>query len=200
MEKRYLPVTFNIRESQDAPVIEGYFAVFGDVYQLWENATESIAPGAFTDCLNGDIRALYNHNHDIVLARTSAGTLTLRQDDNGLWGSIKLDPEDTDAMNAYRRIKRGSITGCSIGFGIGKESIEYRDDGSIHWTIEKIEPLYEISPCTFPAYEETSISARRKEFDGIIKENQMRMASAWRESMKARLQHGIKSTHAKKEN
>ena len=149
--------------------LEGYFAVFNDIYTVWEGATESIAPGAFSESISGDVRALYNHNDDLILGRTAAGTLELKEDSHGLWGKIKLNKDDSDAMNAYARIQRGDITGCSFGFNIEKEETEHREDGSVHWTITKVNPLYEISPCVFPAYGATSVSARGKQLDDMNK-------------------------------
>ena len=101
MEKRYLHMhDIKTRSADnDEKVIEGYFAVFNEIYRVWDDVTESIAPGAFTDSLNGDIRALYNHNTDQILGRTSAGTLTLKQDEKGLWGQIKVNERDTEAVN-----------------------------------------------------------------------------------------------------
>jgi len=165
MEKRYL-LMHDIKTrsaDDDEKVIEGYFAVFNEIYRVWDDVTESIAPGAFTDSLNGDIRALYNHNTDQILGRTSAGTLTLKQDEKGLWGQIKVNERDTEAVNVYERIARGDITGCSFGFDIESEEVRVNDDGSVHWTITKVNPLYEVSPCVFPAYEQTSVESRGKE-------------------------------------
>lgn len=168
MDKRYLPLhNMQTRNESDEVFLEGYFAVYGDIYRVWEGATESIAPGAFDESIHGDVRALYNHNDDLILGRTSAGTMVLRDDAHGLWGSIKLNKNDSDAMNACERIKRGDVTGCSIGFNIESEETEYHDDGTVHWTITKINPLYEISPCVFPAYEATSVSARGKQLDDM---------------------------------
>ena len=170
MEQRYLKMhDIKTRSADDHPVIEGYFARFDDVYQVWADATESIAPGAFGDAISGDVRALYNHNHDIVLGRTSAGTLELKEDEKGLWGRITINPKDSDAMNVYERIARGDITGCSFGFDIVSERTDINPDGSVHWTIEKIDPLYEVSPCTFPAYEATSVEARGRDMANIKK-------------------------------
>lgn len=156
-------------DDNDDLVLEGYFAVYGDIYNVWEGATESIAPGAFSESISGDVRALYNHDDSLILGRTSAGTLTLRDDSHGLWGSIKINRNDTDAMNAYERIKRGDVTGCSFGFNIESEETEYRDDGTVHWTITKVNPLYEVSPCVFPAYGATTVSARGAELDAMKK-------------------------------
>lgn len=170
MDRRYLNIhELRTSDEDNNPVIEGYFAVFGDIYEVWDGATESIAPGAFDDSISGDVRSLYNHNDDLVLGRTSAGTMELRQDSHGLWGRVKINTNDTEAMNAYERIKRGDITGCSFGFNIAEETTEVRDDGTVHWTITKVNPLYEISPCTFPAYEATHVSARKKNLDDIAK-------------------------------
>ena len=164
MEKRYLHMhDIKTRSADnDEKVIEGYFAVFNEIYQVWKDVTESIAPGAFTDSLNGDIRALYNHNTDQSLGRTSAGTLTLKQDEKGLWGQIKVNERDTEAVNVYERIARGDISGCSFGFDIESEEVRVNDDGSVHYTITKVNPLYEVSPCVFPAYEQTSVESRGK--------------------------------------
>lgn len=199
MEQRYLKMhDIKTREADDQMVIEGYFAVYGDIYEVWPGATESIAPGAFAEALGGDIRALYNHDHDIVLGRTGPGTLTLRDDDRGLWGSIAINPKDSDAVNAYERIARGDVSGCSIGFDIVSERTDIHDDGSVHWTIEKINPLYEVSPCTFPAYTATSIEARGRDMAKIKK----RELEAVKAKMLAQLKgetHGTESTTAQKE-
>ena len=68
------------REDGEDLYLEGYFVVYNTPYELWPGATESVAPGAFSESLNGDVRALFNHNQDIVLGRTTNGTLELRDD------------------------------------------------------------------------------------------------------------------------
>ncbi len=184
MDHRYLNMeNVQTREDGEDLFIEGYFAVFNSTYELWPGATESIASGAFDDSVSDDVRALYNHNSDIVLGRTSAGTMEIKQDSHGLWGRIRVNRNDSDAMNAYARIARGDITGCSFGFDIAAQEIDYRDDGSVHWTITKVSPLYEISPCTFPAYQETVVSARKKDLADI----EAKKREVWRATMKRRL-------------
>ena len=184
MEKRYINMhEVQTRSASDEMIVEGYFAVFNENYQVWADATESIAPGAFADSINGDIRALYNHNDDQILGRTSAGTLELREDEKGLWGQIKINPKDTEAVNVYERIARGDITGCSFGFDIEQERTDILSDGSVHWTILKVNPLYEVSPCVFPAYESTSIASRGKEMKQIRK----REVDAWKAKALARI-------------
>ena len=157
---------FETREDGGALKIEGYFAVFNSNYQIFDDLSESIAPGAFDDTLGDDIRALINHDSSLVLGRNTAHTLDLRQDGHGLWGSITINPNDQDAMNLYARVQRGDVDQCSFGFDILSEDYDVRDDGSVHWTIKKVK-LYEVSVCTFPAYEETNVQARSAERDEI---------------------------------
>lgn len=186
-EKRQLRTAlteFQTREDGEDLYIEGYFAVFNSNYDLGWGMSESIAPGAFTDTLADDIRALVNHDTTLVLGRTSAHTLEVRQDERGLWGKVKINPNDQDAMNLYARVKRGDVNQCSIGFDILDEETEYRGD-DVHWTIKKVK-LWEVSACTFPAYTETAISARTKDREELKK----RSLEAWRGQMKSRLNGG----------
>ncbi|MBR2853982.1 MAG: HK97 family phage prohead protease [Clostridia bacterium] len=173
---------FQTREAEGDLTIEGYFSVFNSIYELWPGATESVAPGAFSETLGNDIRALVNHDDTLVLGRNKAGTLELREDSHGLWGKISINPNDVDAMNLYERVKRGDVDQCSFGFWIEDEETEFRDDGSIHWTIRKVN-LFEVSVCTFPAYEATEVSARKADFAEILK----RKAETWRAEMLAKL-------------
>lgn len=182
---RTVATEFNTRDDGENLSIEGYFAVFDSIYEIAPGMTESIAPGAFDETLSDDIRALINHDTTLVLGRTKAGTLSLRTDNRGLWGHININPNDSDAINIHERVKRRDVDQCSIGFDIIEEETEFRDDGSIHWTIRKAK-LYEVSPCTFPAYEETSIAARAKERDDLLK----RKNEAWKEKMLKKLKGG----------
>ena len=191
---RSVPVEFMTREEEGNKSIEGYFAVFNSVYDIAPGMSESIAPGAFSKSLAGDIRALVNHDTSLVLGRTKAGTLVLREDSRGLWGHIDINPNDVAAMDLYARVQRGDVDQCSFGFEIRSQDTDIKEDGSIHWTLTEIE-LYEVSCCTFPAYEETSISARTAERDNIRK----RETEAWREKAKARLKDGTESTDAQEE-
>ena len=183
---------FQTREEGGELSIEGYFAVFGSNYEIAPGMSESIAPGAFSKTLGRDVRALVNHDTTLVLGRNTAHTLELREDEHGLWGKIDINPNDGDAMNLYARVKRGDVDQCSFGFDIVDEETDFRDDGSVHWTIKDV-VLYEVSCCTFPAYTETNIAARAKERDEV----QRRELEAWKAKQKARLAHA-ESTDAEK--
>ena len=150
------------RAEEDEMIIEGYFAVYNTETELWPGAFEEIAPGAFDNTLSNDIRALINHDTSLVLGRNKAGTLELKTDSRGLWGRIKINPNDTDAVNLYERVKRGDVDQCSFGFNIISEETDYREDGTIKWIIKEVD-LHEVSVCTFPAYEETGVQARHKQ-------------------------------------
>jgi HK97 family phage prohead protease len=175
---------FDTREADGGDLfIEGYFSVFNSPYELWEGATEIIKPGAFSNCLSQDVRALINHDSTRVLGRTRAGTLTLKQDERGLWGSVKINREDGDAMNLYARVQRGDVDQCSFGFNIKRETFVDLGGDQYRWEIEEVDPLYEVSVCTFPAYQETGVAARQKELEDI----QKRQADAWKQTMKNRI-------------
>lgn len=187
-QMRCIASEFKTRAENDEQIIEGYFAVFNSNYDIAPGMSESIAPGAFKNTLSGDIRALVNHNTTLVLGRNTARTLELSEDERGLWGRIRINPNDTDATNLYARVERGDVSQCSIGFDILDEETEIRENGEMHWTIKEVK-LYEVSCCTFPAYESTNIDARARQRDDILK----RRAEAWRATMKERLKNGTQS-------
>ena len=181
---------FEVREENEQLHIAGYFSVFGGTYEIGPGMTESVDRHAFDNTLGGDIRALTNHDTTLVLGRTKAHTLDLRVDEHGLFGDVVINPNDQDAMNLYERVKRGDVDQCSFGFNIVSEETEFRDDGSIHWTITEVE-LHEVSVCTFPAYEDTNVSAREAQREAL-KGSRL---EDWKQSAKARL-NKEENTHA----
>lgn len=191
-EIRSYQTTFETKENQENnPTIEGYFVVFDDVFNMTPDMSESIDRHAFDNTLDNDIRALADHDTGKVLGRTSNGTLRLKLDDHGLWGSVSINPNDTEAMNYYERVKRGDISQCSFGFNILDQQPIVREDGGTHWLVKEVE-LLECSIVAFPAYEATSIVARSKEIEDMKK----RENEAWKLKMKQRLkgeENGIKS-------
>lgn len=188
---RMIPAEFRAEQNQDEYSIEGYFAVFNRQTELWPGAFETVAPGAFDKTLSNDIRALINHDTTLVLGRNKAGTLELKTDSRGLWGRIKINPNDSDAMNIYERVKRGDVDQCSFGFTILAEEVEFREDGSIAWTLKEVE-LHEVSVCTFPAYADTSVQARKADFAA----EQSRRLAAKKQELRGRLQKNAKAVVA----
>lgn len=177
-QTRAIDAHFQTREDGEKK-IEGYFSVFGEDYDIFPGASESVDPHAFDNALADDIRCLIDHETRLVLGRTSAGTLKLQIDNRGLWGSVVINENDTDAMNLYARVKRGDVTQCSFGFDILDEEVEHRTDGTVHWTIKAVK-LYEVSCVTFPAYKSTNIDARKADLETVRK----RETDAWKERQK----------------
>lgn len=185
-QTRSRPTSFRALEEDGEKRIEGYFAVFDGVYEMYPGWSESIDQAAFEGALEDDIRALIDHETRLVLGRTSSGTLILRVDDEGLWGSIRVNEDDQDAMNLYARVKRGDVSQCSFGFDILEEEREVDEATShVHYTIKRVK-LYEVSVVTFPAYEDTGVVARARDCQALRTER----LHQWKEEMKRRLKHG----------
>jgi uncharacterized protein len=145
-----------MRAATDDLVVEGYAAVFNSTTDLG-TFQERIAPGAFADVLEDDVRLLINHD-GVPLARTSNGTLTLKEDEEGLYYRGVLS--DTQAgRDLYTMIQRGDISQSSFAFTIGEESVD--EDGVR--VIEKVSRLIDVSPVTYPAYQAASVYARAEE-------------------------------------
>lgn len=162
-ERRYVQVDdLELREDGDEPVrLVGYAAVFNQeviVAGMWR---ELVEPGTFKKTIQeNDIRALLNHDPNIVLGRNKAGTLKLSEDERGL--RVEIYPPDTQAgRDAVTNIRRGDISQMSITFQAIKQKWEYpRDKEELGLRRLKEARLLDVSPVTFPAFEMTSISAR----------------------------------------
>lgn len=175
MNKRnsYRTTQFKTREETETGdlILSGYFIKFDEVTELWPGYFEVIKrEGVEKAIQNADIRALFNHDDSLVLGRTGNGTVALGVDDIGLFGDIIINKEDPQAVGAYARVQRGDVSGCSFGFIPIKIDTEERDDGSYLDTILELE-IFEVSPCTFPAYPQTEIAARQKDFESQQRAN-----------------------------
>lgn len=173
---------FETREADGNLYIEGYFALFGSRYWLWDEAYETIEPGAFDLERDTDVRALTNHDTTLVLGRTTVGSLSLRVDERGLWGSVTINQMDQDAVNAYERVRRGDVSQCSFGFDILEQDVSREEGQPTVWHIRAVK-LYEVSVVTFPAYTDTAVTARKAELEDI----QQREKEAWRDATLNRL-------------
>lgn len=189
--KSFLNTDFKIRDSEDSEekYLEGYFIKFNEETNLFDNIYEEVDPQSITNSLeNNDIRCLFNHQTDLVLGRTGNKTLELRADENGLFGKVKINKEDRQAMDILARIERGDINACSFGFNILNEEVVERAD-SVKFILKEID-LVEVSPVTFPAYPTTEISARNKDLKSY-KERQLQVKKS---KLKERL-NNVKATN-----
>lgn len=154
MERRYIPV--EMRVDPDGS-IEGYAAVFNQ----WADLgffREKVRAGAFKKTIKeADIRALFNHDANYVLGRNKAKTLHLAEDDHGL--QFRVDPPDTSFANDLAvSIKRKDINQASFGFRTVRDEWNHDADPAERELIEV--RLFDVSVVTYPAYEQTEVTAR----------------------------------------
>lgn len=193
MERRVIDVgKFQTREENGKRFLDGYFSVFNQPYEVCPGWIETVAPGAFSRTLREgkDVKVLWNHNTDLVLGSTENRTAHLSEDDVGLHGPVEINEEDQDAKNAIARVARGDVRGCSFGFEIRGVEESWDENGTYRTRLTDVE-LFEVSPCTFPAYAQTSITARAKETLEDAKkklvEAREKKRNDWREEMRKRL-------------
>lgn len=136
----------------------GHAAVFNKRSEEIFGFREIVLPGAFKKSIKkDDIRALWNHDPMHVLGRNKAGTLRLREDDQGLRTEIDL-PDTQVARDLYTSVKRGDVDQMSFGFRTITDAWRKEDGITIRELVEA--ELFDVSPVTFPAYPQTDLSAR----------------------------------------
>jgi len=153
------PEESEVRAVGDGMSFTGYAARFNSRSE-YMGFHETISPGAFTRTLKSrnEVKAFLNHNTDVVLGSTRAGTLRLTQDDKGLLAEIDL-PDTGAGRDLAVSVKRGDVSGMSFGFNVPKGGDEWSADGAQR-TLNEI-ALMEVSPVSgFPAYRATSASVR----------------------------------------
>lgn len=163
-ERRSFIVQMRAEESDGVKKLAGHAAVFGQEIRLFSDVFEIVERGAFTKTIKeGDARAFWNHNSDIVLGRVSNGTLRLREDEKGL--ATEITPPETGFIRdmAVAPIERGDVREMSFGFRVVKREVEEREDGSVLVRLKEVQ-LFEVSPVALPAYDGTDISARSREY------------------------------------
>lgn len=179
---------FRTRSEGEDLIVEGYFVVFDQPYYLDAYSEEIIERSAFEGCDMTDVRALVDHLSHLVLGRNTVNTLTLSLDDTGLYAVIRINRRDTDALNLHARVQRGDVDQASFGFDEDETRTTYvtLPDGRVQVRIGGILKLWEVSVCTFPAYEQTSVSARSRAAD---EQRQKQINAARKEKLKRRFRH-----------
>lgn len=161
-ERRTITLPVEARSADGEPTrLSGYAAVFGDITEIAGQFNERIAPGAFAGAVKqDDVRALFNHDSNYVIGRTTSGTLRLVEDARGL--RYEADPPDTQwARDLLVSVQRGDVSQSSFAFEVLDESWDYTGVLPLR-TIQAVK-LYDVSPVTFPAYSSTSVSSRSLE-------------------------------------
>lgn len=165
-DRRYVESTMKIEkraaeDGSDLAVIEGYAAKFNEVTVIGGWFQEVVRPGFFDDVLNDDVRCLKNHDANYILARSNAGkgTLSLSVDDIGLKYSYTT-PDISYARDLQTSIERGDVSQSSFSF-MPKEVRWTEKEGELELReLIKCETLYDVSPVTFPAYNNTEVAKR----------------------------------------
>ena len=153
-----------VRASDDGTKLVGYAAIFDSPSEPlpW---TEFVKRGAFAKTINdgADVRLLIDHE-GVPLARTTSGTLIVREDERGLLVESDLDPMNPDAARLISALRRGDISQMSFAFRTVKDS--WNTDRSVR-ELREVQ-LFDVSVVTFPAYESTVAELRaRKELATI---------------------------------
>lgn len=152
------------REQDGKQVFRGYAARFNSWSNDLGGFREKIDPAFFNDVLTNDVRALFNHDPNFVLGRTQSGTLTIGVDDRGLWYEY-TDPGTTWSRDLSISINRRDVTQSSFAFSIADNGDKWERVGDGIWerTLLKASALYDVSPVTYPAYNDTSVAGRSKD-------------------------------------
>lgn len=171
IERRFFTTTLTpdeARQAEDGKMIfSGIASSVNEPYTLYEDDTyafiEVIAPGAFRDAAKWDVRVLLNHDPNFILGRTAAGTAKIEERANGLYYEWDNDGAISYAADLARSIKRGDITQSSFAFAMGDfEERYYDEDGKkkVKRTILNFRQIYDVSPVTYPANQNTSVNKR----------------------------------------
>lgn len=159
-EKRTMG-TIEVRDAEgDDMVLEGYAAVFNSETDLG-HFREVIKPGAFDDVMTNDVRALINHDPNLILGRTENGTLELSTDERGLKYRVKLGNQSY-AKDFYESVKRGDISQSSFAFTIDQQS--WNEERTVR-SVDKVRQLLDVSPVTYPAYAAATVQAREQQLE-----------------------------------
>jgi HK97 family phage prohead protease len=199
MEKRTLTERAEVRSADGSRMLVGYAAVFNSEAVIAGAFREKIMPGAFSKAIkSGDIRALFNHDSSQVLGRTKSGTLRLSEDDHGLRYEVDL-PETQAGRDLTVSMDRGDIDGSSFGFSVprGGDDWDYEAELPLR-TVREVE-LYEVSPVTFPAYDDTSIALRSLDAakeDASRRKTNAEQAEARIAARKARMEQQFRGINA----
>lgn len=164
LERRVVAQPVEARAVDGEPSrLVGYAALFNSETEIAGMFRERINPGAFTEAVGrDDVRALFNHDANFVLGRTTSGTLTLSEDEAGLRYDV-VPPDTTWARDLMVSVARGDISQSSFAFSVDEEAWDYPKGGGMPTRTVKRATLYDVSPVTYPAYAETTVSARSLE-------------------------------------
>ena len=141
--------------------LEGVASVYDQPSEDFGGFREIIAPGAFRNAIEqSDVRLLFNHDKNLILGRTTSGTLELWEDRDGLHYRAELG-DQTYATDLLIAMQRGDVSQSSFGFTVRKDDVDWEErDGTPYRIIRRIERLFDVSPVTYAAYPQTEVAVR----------------------------------------
>ncbi len=158
MERRALTKPVAVRADETGQKAAGYAAVFDTITDIGGFFREKIAPGAFSKSIgSSDVRCLFNHNASLLLGRTKSGTLRLKEDEHGLHYEVDL-PDTQAGRDLVVSMERGDVDGSSFGFVAVRQEWDDTQDPPLRTVLEA--ELYDVSPVTYPAYDDTEVALR----------------------------------------
>src|SRR6056300_465228 len=153
-----------LKAAVEGRTVEGYASVFNSMSEDLGGFREIILPGAFSEVLDNDERALYNHDSNYLLARTTSGTLELKEDDKGLYYRFEM-PNTSYGNDMLELFRRGDLSQSSFGFTVDKDSWRMEQGQHVRY-IERVGSLFDVSPVVYPAYTAASSGLRSAEPQG----------------------------------
>lgn len=193
-ERRTHTVEMRVKDAsygKKTPTLEGYGANFNTLSENLGGFREMLMPGCFKEAIaTSDVRALINHDANLITGRTASGTLRLIEDEKGL--RFENDPPETTYANDLQiSMKRGDINQCSFGFTVDEDGQSWAKDTDGLWirTITKIKRLFDVSFVTYPAYVQTSCAVRSL----VKKQNELELEEKRKleEQAEAERQHAV---------
>jgi HK97 family phage prohead protease len=156
MEKR--SINFELRAKPESRTIFGTATVFNSSYDMgWYD--EEMSSDSLNEADMKDVVALFNHDMNMVLARTSSGTLKLNVTGNAMEYEFEA-PNTTLGNDLLEMVKRGDVYQSSFAFTVAAEDWQERSGMKPKRVIRSIKKVYDVSPVTYPANPDTMVAKR----------------------------------------
>ncbi|MDG0821341.1 HK97 family phage prohead protease [Staphylococcus equorum] len=160
-----------VAKDDDNMIIEGYalrFNTESNPLGQKQKFIETVTSNSLENADLSDVRCLIDHNSSYVLGRTTAKTLDLNVDKEGLHFRCQL-PNTSYAKDLYENVKLGNVNQCSFGFAVDKDgdTFEKRSDGLFKRTVNKIKAIRDVSVVTYPAYKDTDVAPALRSIESI---------------------------------
>jgi len=184
-------VEFRDDSENDERYFEGYAIKFDSLSEDLGGFKEMVERTALDNTDFSDVRALFNHDPNQILSRSSARTLELEVDDIGLKFRSRI-PDTTYGKNLIENLRNGNVTQCSFGFRLDDDGDKFtydKEEGIYKRSLRNIKEILDISAVTYPAYKDTVAAPALRSIDKIEEEqNQLEKRMQEKEKLKIELE------------